>query len=311
MMRAPARQAAHWSETLENLAHHVEFGASDPARLEGSATLTAFPHLSFLELHVPQPIAMRHWVSGAAMRSCDEIFLILPRSGSIRFLDGVREETISPHAAVIVSTRHRYMFRQSENLDALSVRIPGQRLRNLIPWIDELGARPMMIDNVFVPFVVSAIEQMLLVSGHLDEDEKLRLEDQLLALIVLMLNRASAHGPPIGTARQMRYFDRIDACIDRNLGNPDLGAALLAAQLGVSVRQLHYLMKMRGESLGQRIRARRLDNCRRALRNPITARLPISEIALRWGFRSAAHFSRIFKAHYGMLPSHYRQQRIP
>lgn len=308
MIRPPEMQAAHWSEILENLTHHVRLGTADPAQLAGSAKRTTFPHLSFLELRVPQPIAMRHWAGGAATRSCDEIFLILPRSGSIRFLDGVREETISPHAAVIVTTRHRYLFRQSENLDALSVRIPGQRLRNLIPWIDELGARPKMIDNVFVPFTIAAIEQMLRVSGHIDDDEKLCLEDQLLSLIVLMLNRASAHGPAIGTARQMRYFDRIDACIDRNLGNSDLCASLLATQLGISVRQLHYLMKMRGETLGQRIRARRLDHCRRALRNPITASLPISEIALRWGFRSAAHFSRIFKARYGVLPSQYRAQ---
>src|ERR1700761_4411773 len=35
----------------------------------------------------------------------------------------------------------------------------------------------------------------------------------------------------------------------------------------------------------------------------------ITEIAYRWGFNDSAHFSRLFKASFGMSPTQYRSSR--
>ena len=50
------------------------------------------------------------------------------------------------------------------------------------------------------------------------------------------------------------------------------------------------------------IRDRRLERCRADLRDPRLAGLSILEIATRWGFVSPAHFSRTFRAAYGVSP---------
>jgi transcriptional regulator GlxA family with amidase domain len=52
--------------------------------------------------------------------------------------------------------------------------------------------------------------------------------------------------------------------------------------------------------------ARRLESCRRDLLDPAQATRPIAAIAARWGFRSAIHFGRLFRATYDVPPHEYR-----
>jgi AraC-like DNA-binding protein len=37
----------------------------------------------------------------------------------------------------------------------------------------------------------------------------------------------------------------------------------------------------------------------------------LAEIAARWGFRSAAHFTRAFRARYGLTPAEHRRAARP
>ncbi|WP_416442839.1 helix-turn-helix domain-containing protein [Leucobacter sp. HNU] len=57
------------------------------------------------------------------------------------------------------------------------------------------------------------------------------------------------------------------------------------------------------------IRSQRLEHCRRDLTNPALTDRPVSAIAARWGFIDAAHFSRVFRAHFGSTPREVRAQR--
>ncbi len=54
------------------------------------------------------------------------------------------------------------------------------------------------------------------------------------------------------------------------------------------------------------IRARRVEGCRRDLVDPAQAARPVAAVAARWGFSSAIHFSRVFRATYGVPPHEYR-----
>jgi AraC-like DNA-binding protein len=50
--------------------------------------------------------------------------------------------------------------------------------------------------------------------------------------------------------------------------------------------------------------------CRDDLADLRLSHLTVAEIAERWGFRSAAHFSRAFEARYGVTPSVFRSRKI-
>jgi AraC-like DNA-binding protein len=92
-----------------------------------------------------------------------------------------------------------------------------------------------------------------------------------------------------------------------HLTDPDLSPAAAAGASYVSVRQLHRLFADEGVSFAAWLREQRLRRCRDDLINPQLTHRAISEIAARWGFRSAAHFTRAFHARYGITPAELRR----
>lgn len=98
----------------------------------------------------------------------------------------------------------------------------------------------------------------------------------------------------------------IEDWIERRLEDPGLSPATIAQAHHISVRQLHRLFQAKGITVARHVRTRRLEHCRRELRDPRLATQRISAIAYRWGFPDAAAFSRVFRAAYGASPSDYR-----
>jgi AraC-like DNA-binding protein len=101
---------------------------------------------------------------------------------------------------------------------------------------------------------------------------------------------------------------RICAYIDRHLDATDLSPATIASAHFISTRHLHGLFKEQGTTVSTWVRTRRLEQCRRDLINPALADYAVTVIAARWNFNDAAHFSRAFKAMYGVSPSEYRMR---
>jgi AraC-like DNA-binding protein len=79
--------------------------------------------------------------------------------------------------------------------------------------------------------------------------------------------------------------------------------AELAAAHGVSVRTVNRIFNATEQTVGEVLRVRRLARARKELSAGDDA---VSSIAHRWGFADASHFSRSFKAQYGISPSDYR-----
>ncbi|MFJ4778065.1 helix-turn-helix domain-containing protein [Streptomyces sp. NPDC088762] len=127
-----------------------------------------------------------------------------------------------------------------------------------------------------------------------------------LATVFLAGRLDSPSALPSETRRQA-LLARIEAFIDHNLADPDLGPATIAAHHHISVRLLHQLFRQQPETVGATIRRRRLDRSRADLANPRTAHRSIGQTAARWGFRHQADFARAFRLAYGMSPSDFRR----
>jgi AraC family transcriptional regulator, positive regulator of tynA and feaB len=99
---------------------------------------------------------------------------------------------------------------------------------------------------------------------------------------------------------------RIQSFIETHLTEPTTGPAEIAGAVGISVRHLHRLFSLRGHTVGDWIRWRRLLQCRRDLADPRLRERTITEIAFFWGFSDSAHFSRCFRTQFGMCPRVFR-----
>lgn len=99
------------------------------------------------------------------------------------------------------------------------------------------------------------------------------------------------------------------AYIEAHLGDPELDPEQIARACYISKRYLYGVFAASGRSVCESIRAARLERCRRDLLDPGLADQPISVIATRWGLPSASHFSRLFRAVYGVSPRELRRDR--
>lgn len=98
----------------------------------------------------------------------------------------------------------------------------------------------------------------------------------------------------------------IENYIMRNLSDPELSYDKVAISCGISPRYLCFLLKANNTSFSELVWKNRMPKARDCLVSPKTRDYPIHEIAYMSGFKSAAHFSRMFKATYGIPPREYR-----
>jgi AraC-like DNA-binding protein len=110
-----------------------------------------------------------------------------------------------------------------------------------------------------------------------------------------------AGGPPENTLAL-----RILEFVRQHLTDRDLCAAMIAKAHHVSVRHLYTTLAQSGVVLGEWIRIQRLEGCRRDLAQTGRNVQTISFIAHRWGFGDATHFSRSFRAAFGLSPREWR-----
>src|SRR5262249_19459719 len=112
--------------------------------------------------------------------------------------------------------------------------------------------------------------------------------------------------PDSGLSHGSQALLRIQCFIEENLGEPELTPFSIANRVGISLRHLHRLFSIHGHSVGEWIRVRRLEKCRRDLTDVQLRDKTITEIAFNWGFCDSAHFSRSFHTQFGMSPRKFR-----
>lgn len=89
-----------------------------------------------------------------------------------------------------------------------------------------------------------------------------------------------------------------------NLRDGDLGPASIARAFSISIRGLHALFEEADASVAVLVRNERLVRCLEDLQQRNSG--SITDIAYRWAFCDAAHFSRVFKRKFGVTPSEVR-----
>ncbi|GAB7102536.1 hypothetical protein JCM4814A_08500 [Streptomyces phaeofaciens JCM 4814] len=124
-------------------------------------------------------------------------------------------------------------------------------------------------------------------------------------LATLATEQLGAQAPGT-TGTQPPVLARILEYVELHLTDPDLAPDAIARAHHISVRYLHKLFKDEGTTVGRWILRRRLEECRRDLMRYGRGSRTIAAVAARWGFLSATHFSRVFRAAYGMSPREWR-----
>ena len=226
--------------------------------------------------------------------------------GSCRLAQRGREALLRPGDLVIYDCRRPYTMIFGEPHEMLFLMFPCDRLRLPPATVDQVLVAPVSsrqgTGSLVAPFlhqIVSSLEQS-------ENPVNGRLADNVLDLLATMFGEGTGARPTDPATARRSLLLTVCAWIDRNLGEPGLDPETIARANHISMRHLHRLFHDQGTSVARWVRESRLDHCRRDLEDPALADRGVLAIARRWGFVDAPHFSKIFKAAYGVPPAQYR-----
>lgn len=233
--------------------------------------------------------------------------LNLQLSGTGLLVQDNREAVLRPGDLAIYDTHRPYTLGFESDFRTLVLMFPHAALDVPAGSIGSLTAVRMPGDEglgrMISPFMTELADNLDILAGPSGHRLAHNIIDLLGTLFAAQLDRS----PRTAERPHEELLGRIRRFIEANLGDPELSPASIAREHFISTRHLHTVFQESGTSVASWIRTRRLENCRRELRDPLQAHRPVSSIASRWGLVDAAHFSRIFRTAFGESPSSYRR----
>jgi AraC-like DNA-binding protein len=183
--------------------------------------------------------------------------------------------------------------------------------RSLLPLAPDDVARMTAVripgDTGAGALISSVARQLPSQLDDVDGSAAARLGGAVLDLLAVALGGRLERSSQIpAETRRRALLERIHAMIEERLGDPSLSPGAIAAAHFISVRSLHKLFETQETTVTEWIRRRRLERSARDLADPALAAEPVGAIAARWGITNPAHFSRLFRARFGVAPSDYR-----
>lgn len=111
-----------------------------------------------------------------------------------------------------------------------------------------------------------------------------------------------------GAAQLHRTEDltRVQRVIEQKLHDPELTLPDVAADAGMSLRNVQKLFSAAGTTPRAWLYQARLERARKYL---LTTEMSVAEVSECAGFRDVSHFSRTFRAAFGASPGQYRKER--
>lgn len=282
-------------------------GASRP--FEGSIE---HQRLQGLELSIvrsgPQKVLR---TASAVARDPDDCFLVSAQTRGHGMIeqDG-RETLLAPGDFAIYDSRRPYTLHFSEDFEEIVLKVRGDALRSAVRQVETLTATKVP-GHSGPGRILNGMLQSL--RGDLDSlppQASAAIGSSLVSLVAAGLGTLRGPQTLEPSALKTYHLERIRRHIDEHLQEASLTVESVAQQLGMSVGHLHRLFAGEPQSPAQYLWSRRLERCCQDLLDPRLATRPVSEVAFRWGFNDAAHFSRAFRERHGCPPREWRRRAL-
>ncbi|NML97127.1 helix-turn-helix domain-containing protein [Paraburkholderia sp. RP-4-7] len=240
----------------------------------------------------------------------DRIKLIMPISGAIAVCQDNNHAVVRPGQFYITDPTRVYEERILEDLTFTYMLIPREAIAARIGDTGKITATPLDYDQPYARLAADMVRSLVSVSSSMEGFEAQQAGAIAADLVTMALWERMDKVPTHRTAHRTAQFQQAKAMIEQNLTNGGLSLEGIATRMGLSTRYLNGLLSEGNLHYRHYVLAQRLARCKRHLTDPRLAQLAVAEIAARCGFVDSAHFSRAFKAIYGVPPREYRSAAL-
>jgi AraC-like DNA-binding protein len=219
--------------------------------------------------------------------------------------EGDREMALTPGDMVLWDGLQPTEVEIVEPFHKRTLLFPRSRVLAVCPRLGTVSTLPSLAGSPTARLLVRYMNALVVEQPELDAAA-----GAAAATAALELLRAAVE-PNLPTSRaasRAAMRAEIGRYVRTHLQDPELGPAPIARAYAISVRTLHSLFEDSAESVAALVRTERLTRCMEDLRQPNGG--SVTDIAFRWGFCDAAHFSRVFKREFDATPSEIRQSAL-
>lgn len=298
------QRRAYWREALSLTFAATDMTVPDEAC---SGTIRTSPLGQLLVAAADgDPMRARRTPRLVAQSNDDHVVINLLGRGAARIEQDGREVYLCPGEITFCDMARPIQMEFPDPFQTKSLVLPRRLLGLKESDLQRITATPIRPDtplgSLLSPFLTRLVDTAPMHPPYIGEALAHNVVDLLTVLADDRLHRETGDTPSATRVLLMR----IKAFIDRHLADPDLTPEAVARANQISVRYLHKLFQTEDTTVSRWIQRRRLEECRRELARRQAANRTIAAVAHRWGFTSAAHFSRVFRAVYGISPVEWR-----
>lgn len=246
---------------------------------------------------------LRRSAAWARRLPSDLLKVCIQRAGSATIQQADREVMLTPGRMAIYDIDRPYSIRLQGDWRCTVIAFPRAALMTSEQFIDAVLCRPAQVadgpGSVLIPLVASAVSRAESGIGA-------SVSDALMGRACLDLLKAALAEREL-PQRPDAVRLQIEAYIRAHIADAGLSHGTVAAAHHMSERTRHRVFDGSGQTVTELIRCYRFDGILGDLRSPASTGDAISRIAARWGMHDMPHFTRTFRARYGMSPSEARQ----
>ena len=188
--------------------------------------------------------------------------------------------------------------------EVLHVTVPTHLLRGYLTH-EIAHSLQVSVRRREIAIAENILSEVLADDDDLAEDTRRMLVEAALTAIGHGLRACEGAHPVRQTVAEQR-LEEVLRFIEVHLTDPHLSTAVVSKGCRISPRYLSFLLRMDGKSFSEIVWNQRLDMAKKWLASSDRRDISISEIAYGVGFKSPAHFSRMFKRVFEHNPRDYR-----
>ncbi len=303
----PAERAGWLREVI--CREYANVDVTSPVRQTLSQDLTIYPFDSLrLSVIRSSGIGLKRRPFEPHLTSHDAYLAIVLLSGDYVLEQDGNEAVLQPGDMAIFDATRPHRIHCPGDFAKLILSIPRPLLRERMAGVERCAALRISGAGGIGAVASSFVRSCSLNAGALAAHESSALAEHAVDLLTLAAASVRPAAFSLSKSRAATMA-RVKALIEELLPDFTLDTAMIARRAGLSPRYLNGLFGDEGASLMRHVWRRRLERCAKDLCDPRRAGERVAEIAFRWGFNDASHFSRAFRQQFGSAPGEFRKGR--